>query len=139
MGKVQVYGCDNCHRVLFGQDRGSYKSENYVQIKGQITLQLKDEDTQRRYYVHITPRADSEMTFCWESDRSKQCLMEAIETELELYHNRRKAHLMAEVSYHGGVQNMPARAYPNGTVRVQEAPRYQAPAPAPRPQSTNGS
>lgn len=56
--------CKMCERVLEGLVGVAERSENYFSIKGTLTLQKKDPESGKRYWVHITNDPEEIMNFC---------------------------------------------------------------------------
>lgn len=134
MSVQQAYICDGCGAVLHGRDRAAYiqdkniQDKNYLQITGSFTLQCYDEDTGRRYYVHLMPRSEEKLNFCMKD--GFPCVLEFVEQRKAVYAAQREQWLREEATKEhverlelGGVN----RAKPTPNTRSYSAP----PAPAP--------
>jgi hypothetical protein len=129
MPRVQNYQCDGCDQLLHGKDRGAYVDKNsYFTLKGKLSMQMRDEETAKRYYFYIG-YDDSEFAFHLPSEAD--CFQQFLERETMLHHNRRRAQLMAEVGQHGGSDYVPRPQKAQPVYSTNIAP---APAPAPAPQ-----
>lgn len=95
MARVENSLCDGCGKILLGKDRTATVSEDYLAIKGSISLQLKGvpETNHRRHYLFITEESNDERFFC-----DVKCLQEYINTRKVISENRRKEALMREAN-----------------------------------------
>lgn len=58
------YRCESCGKVLAGYDKSILRNEDYISIKGKLTLQLWDEELKKRYYCNIIPDDKPMLTVC---------------------------------------------------------------------------
>ena len=66
--------CDECGKVVSGKNGTADAKEDYITIKGRITLHEWDEDRHDHVYTHATQNAYEENMFC-----SVDCLQQFID------------------------------------------------------------
>lgn len=99
------YACDCCGKMLLGYGGTHYHSRDYITIKGSISLQLHDPDTNHRYFIYVTPRGKEMITVC-----DTDCLKGYIELNREYYEEKRRQKLREEAS----AESLARLDYPQG-------------------------
>lgn len=85
------YRCDACAQILVGYDHNVFKNKDYICIKGQLILQLYDEEIDSRYYAHLMNKDQQMITVC-----DLKCLKNFMDVRHAQYINNRNAHLRAQ-------------------------------------------
>ncbi len=144
MAKNYNQSCDNCGTILYGQDRGAFVKKTNIFINGQVGKNVVDPETEWHDVVYMTKAKDQQSCYC-----DTECLREWMETQEELWNNRKKAKLREEAEYgitgqerpHTGFNARPAwssgpeperRPYKKFGTPPANAPSHQPPAPAPK-------
>lgn len=61
---TKEYRCDACAKMLVGYEKNVFRSENYMSIKGKISLQLVNPDNGDRYWVNVIPPQKTILIVC---------------------------------------------------------------------------
>lgn len=103
------YRCDACGKILRGYEKAVMKHESYISIKGDICLQLWDEETKQGHFAHIIPIEKPLVTVC-----DLKCLDIYIKFQHIQYMNKRDRHLRYEATI-GQIRPSEAYTPPNPT------------------------
>ncbi len=87
------YRCDGCGKLLIGYEKNVFIDKDYICLKGKLTLQLKDDEWNRRYFVHLMPREREMITIC-----DLKCLDIYIKIQHSAYQKNREFFLRSEAS-----------------------------------------
>lgn len=92
MGLLHNRVCDGCNSIVHGLDRRVFVHIDYIEIKGQMVLQLEDAQTKYREHIYLTqkPREGEPMqdlTFCLKE--GLPCLQLYIDFRKSYYHANR--------------------------------------------------
>lgn len=132
MAKNYNTSCDNCGKIVYGQDRGAFVRKDNIFINGQMGRNFFDEETKYKETIYYTRQADQMTAFC-----DRNCLVEWMEREEELFFNRKQARLReeAENNITGQDRFTPHANRPAWSSEHQPAakPKGSAPAPAAAP------
>lgn len=95
MARVSNSICDGCGKILLGKDRTASVSEDYICVKGSISLQLKENELNynKRSYMFLTEDYTDERFFC-----DVKCFQSFIETQRTVIENRLKQAAIKRVS-----------------------------------------
>lgn len=64
MGLVQTWQCDMCGKVLSGKVGTALVRERYLSLRGSLTVQDVDTETNKNIFTYITPSERDTLTFC---------------------------------------------------------------------------
>lgn len=87
------YRCDACGVVLRGYEKAVMKHMNYISFKGDICLQLWDEEMKQGHFAHIIPKDKPFVTVC-----DVKCLDTYIKFQYIQYMKKRDSHLRYEAT-----------------------------------------
>lgn len=93
MAKNINYSCDACGTVLWGRKGTAYIKKSSLQINGQIVQQAVDPNTEYEEVIFLTRTPNERLSFC-----DINCLGDYIETEKQLYMNRKQTRLREQAS-----------------------------------------
>ena len=74
--------CDLCNKQLEGIDRCAVIKEEYIIIKGSVTVEYIDEATQEQKWIYITPDRYASYTFC-----DTKCFAEWVANRKKMWHD----------------------------------------------------
>ena len=96
MAVVQQYLCDFCGSVVGGQDKMAQVKKTYIQIKGQILVEIWDHKNNRRAFFYVTNRRMDELTFCYDDEKkTSPCFDGFIELRKKEWLERQEARMDA--------------------------------------------
>lgn len=87
------YRCDACAKILVGYDKNVFQNNDYICIKGKLTLQLHDHDLGKRYFVHLIPVARDMVTVC-----DLKCLKVYMDVQHAQYQKNRDSRMRTTAS-----------------------------------------
>lgn len=138
MAKNYNQSCDNCGTILYGQDRGAFVKKSNIFINGQVGKNVVDPETEWHDVVYMTKAKDQQSVYC-----DTECLREWMETQEQLWNNRKKAKLREEAEFgitgqerpHTSFNARPAWSESGPTPAVRKQYGAGPPAPAPNRES----
>lgn len=88
MAQEYQYVCDGCGDVVHGKVKAAFVHKDYMQIKGQMVLQLMDVKTRYKEHIFLTRIPAEDLTFCLTPDM--KCLAAFIKDKTDrFYFNKR--------------------------------------------------